>query len=62
MSYVVIALSPSVDLSQVSGPFRSYKTALTASEELTTKGYNTEICEIMKLSDIGQSPPWDENG
>lgn len=57
--YVVIALSPSVDVSQVVGPFRSADKAREISDELTSKGYNTELCPLMQLSEVDDSPAWD---
>jgi hypothetical protein len=58
-NYVVIAQSPSVDVSQVVGPFRSSATALSAVDALESKGYNTEMVELSKLEDLDYSPPWD---
>ena len=59
MSYVVIAQSPGVDVSQVAGPYRGQLKALDISEELTARGYNTEVVKLVSLADIDQSPPWD---
>lgn len=60
--YVVIAQSPSVDVSQVVGPFRTFANARLASEGLESCGYNTEICPLLKLADVDTSPPWDGLG
>lgn len=52
--YVVIALSPTVDVSQVAGPFRSMDRAYAAADELRAKGYNTvEVCPLLSVADIG---------
>jgi len=58
-TYVVIALSPVVDVSTVVGPFRSWERANQASDELRVKGYNTEICPVGRLDEIEESPAWD---
>lgn len=60
--YVVIAQSPSVDVSQVVGPFRSADKALEASADLAILGYNTEVCELVNLRDVDVSPAWDGRG
>lgn len=57
--FVVIAQSPSIDVSQVIGPFRSQDNALLASNELECRGYNTEVCPLSKLAEVEDSPPWD---
>lgn len=60
--YVVIAQSPSVDASQVVGPFKSISKAHDASSELTSKGYNTEIVPLVHISDVDNSPAWEYEG
>ena len=60
--YVVIGQSPTVDVSQVIGPFKTYGRAREASEALDAKGYVTEIAELMRLTDIDNSPAWDYAG
>ncbi len=57
--YAVIAQSPSVDVAQGVGPFRSYGKAMTAATDLDSKGYNTEIVPLVALSDVDDSPAWD---
>jgi hypothetical protein len=61
VSYVVIAQSPSVDVSQVIGPFKSQARAIDISDGLTAKGYNTEVCPLVKFVEVDYSPPWDLN-
>jgi len=50
--YVVIGQAPNIDTSHAVGPFRSYATALAASQAMDRLGYNTEIAELFKLSDL----------
>lgn len=56
---VVIALSPAVDVSTVVGPVRSWDRAREIGQELESRGYNTEICPLVKLDQIEDSPAWD---
>lgn len=57
-NYVVIAQSPSVDVSTVVGPLRTYTKALLTSDALRDRGYMTEIARLERLSDVENSPPW----
>lgn len=50
---VVIATSPFHDTSIACGPYREGSRRLEeASQELTAQGWNVEICELRKVSDI----------
>jgi hypothetical protein len=57
--FVVIAQSPSVDVSQVAGPFRSRGVANAAAGRLDDKGYVTEVAELVSMREIDYSPAWD---
>jgi hypothetical protein len=52
MTLVVVGISPFVDTSIACGPFRSRDRASEVSEELTLKGYNTEVIELMASADV----------
>lgn len=51
--YVVIGTSPFVDISVTSGPFRSLDRAQQAAEELDSRGYVTETCELIPAHEAG---------
>lgn len=55
--YVVIGTSPFADTSVAAGPFRSQGRAERVDTEMTFRGWNTEICELISESDI----PWVTN-
>ena len=50
--FVVIALSPDVDVSTVVGPFQSRSKAERASEQLEGMGYVTEVCPLWRLERV----------
>jgi hypothetical protein len=49
---VIIGTSPFNDVSIAVGPFRSTEKATEADNELTFRGWNTEICELMSVSEV----------
>lgn len=53
-SYITIGTSSFHDTTVGSGPFRSFDRALKVSEELSRKGWNTEIVELLSVDEIGQ--------
>ena len=53
MQYVVIGTSPFYDTSVGTGPFRSTRAALAASQELAEGGWNTEIVQLDPVAAIG---------
>lgn len=55
--YVVIGTSPFADTSVASGPFRSIERAGRVDTEMTFRGWNTEVCELVAESEI----PWVTN-
>jgi hypothetical protein len=50
--FVVIGTSPFFDLSVAVGPFRSAHRASAADDELASRGWNTEVCELMAAADV----------
>lgn len=55
MNRVVIGTSPLMDTTVATGPFRNIGTAHKAEQELTAKGYNTEIVDLLALDEIGDA-------
>lgn len=52
IQFVVIGTSPFHDVSVAVGPFRSADRAAAADGELASRGWNTEVCELMAVSDV----------
>ena len=58
--YIVIGLSPFMDTSVATGPFRSQAKAAEASDALEWKGWNTEVVELSTVDEIDiVEPPED---
>jgi hypothetical protein len=51
--YVVIGTSPFNDVSVAVGPLRSQNRATDVDAELTRRGWNTEVCPLMSIEDVG---------
>ncbi len=56
--YGVIGTSPAIDTSVLVGPFRSENKAREAAEDLTVKGYNTEVCQMLSTGEVETSLDW----
>jgi hypothetical protein len=58
--YVVIGTAPTWDVSLVAGPFRSIDRAHSASVDMTTLGYNTEVCPLWRVADMSVVDTWEQ--
>lgn len=50
--WIVVGQSPFQDTAVAVGPFVSSRTALTAGKALRDKGWNAELIQLAKVSDI----------
>lgn len=51
-TYVAIGTSPFVDVSVVSGPYRTQDKAIQAAARMDHLGYVTEVAECVRVEDL----------
>jgi hypothetical protein len=59
MGYVVVATFPTMDTAVTVGPFRSAARAESAYDEMTSRGWNAEVCELQTIDEVAELTGYD---